>query len=320
MPVRRRDRESWFRFRCDESVTDPGVWCGAPACYTPDVAIVLSLASALMYGVSDFVGGRASRRVPPVAVAFLAEVVMLPLAIVVIPLVEPEGPTAGAVWWGMAAGLTGSIGVLGLYVALARGNMTVVAPVTGVVAAVVPVAVGVALGERPGGAAVTGIVLAVVAVALIGGVAQLRGGGVRVAIDPGTVVLAIGVGALFGLLFVAFAQTGDDAGLWPLLFARFGGAPALAAAFWWFRRRRGVTLTRAALLPGLAVGLLVVGANAAYLLATREGLLSVVAVVVAMYPAGTIGLATLLDGERPSRSQLVGMAMAAPALLLITVG
>ncbi|MGE3194856.1 MAG: EamA family transporter, partial [Microbacteriaceae bacterium] len=137
------------------------------------MAIVFSLVSALMYGVSDFVGGRASRRVAPVAVALVAEVAMLPIALVVIPLVEDAGPPSSAAVWGVVAGLSGSVGVVGLYIALARGNMTVVAPVTGVVAAIVPVLTGVVLGERPGPAAVVGIVLAIAAVALIGGVAHL---------------------------------------------------------------------------------------------------------------------------------------------------
>jgi drug/metabolite transporter (DMT)-like permease len=294
------------------------------------VAIVLALASAIIYGTSDYIGGRASRRVPPVAVALLAEALILPLCLVVIPVIEGDAPPRSAVVWGLVAGFMGSVSVVGLYIALARGNMTVVAPITGVVSAAVPVVVGVATGERPGVLAVVGIVLAVVAVALVGGVARTFGGRVsHPAIAPGTLVLALAVGVGFGLLFVAFARTGEDSGLWSLLFARFTGLPVLVLAYVAYRHgafaRSGessaaVPIDRAVVLPGLAVGTLVVLGNGTYVLSTREDLLSVVAVVVSMYPAATIGWAALLDGERAARSQVVGMVLAACALAMITLG
>jgi drug/metabolite transporter (DMT)-like permease len=281
---------------------------------------MLALVSALMYGVSDYVGGRASRRVQPVAVALFAEVVMLPIALVAIPLLESDGPTNRAMAWGLVAGFTGSVGVVGLYIALARGNMTVVAPITGVVAAAVPVVVGLASGERPGSVALAGIALAIAAVALIGGIAALIAPGSHPAIHVGTVVLAVAVGVMFGMLFVSFQRAGDDAGMWPLLFSRFSGLPLLAITFVVRRRTSRSTVDRSIVLPGLAVGCLIIVANAAYLLAARRGLLSVVAVVVAMYPASTVSLATIVDGERPTRPQATGMALAAAALLMITLG
>lgn len=284
------------------------------------MAIVLALVCALMYGVSDFVGGRASRTVPPVAVALFAEAVMLPIALVGIPLVEDAGPTDRAIWWGLVGGVTGSVGVVGLYVALARGNMTVVAPITGVVAAAVPVVAGVLLGERPGLVAVGGIVLAITAVALIGGATELFRPGSHPHIHLRTVVLAIAVGATFGMLFVAFERAGDDAGMWPLLYSRFSGLPLLALAFVVSRRRSPSPITSSIVVPGVVIGTLIITANAVYLLAARRGLLSVVAVVVAMYPASTVLLATIVDGERPRRPQVVGMLLAAAALLMITLG
>ncbi len=301
----------------------------ARRCYTCGVAIVLALASALMYGTSDYIGGRASRRVPPVAIALFAEAVMLPLCLVLISLIEDDAPPRSAVVWGLVAGLTGSVAVAGLYVALSRGNMTVVAPITGVVAATLPVIVGVATGDRPGPLVFVGIAVAIVAVALVGGLARSFGDRVvHQRVDPGTVVLALAVGVGFGLLFIAFARTGDGSGLWSLLFARFSGLPVLAVAYDAYRRGAlgggaapaTVAIDRALVLPGAAVGTLVVLGNATYVLSTREDVLSVVAVVVSMYPAATVGLASLLDGERAARSQIVGMLLAASALVMITAG
>jgi drug/metabolite transporter (DMT)-like permease len=285
------------------------------------MAIALAFVSAMLYGVSDYVGGRASRRSPATAVALVAELVVFGLCVVIVPLIESEGPTSRAIWWGFAAGVTTSVGVVGLYIALARGNMTVVAPITGLVAAVVPVMVGVATGERPSPLAVVGIVTAVVAVALIGGLAAMfAGDGTRPVVDPRTVALAVGVGFSFGLLFVSLDRSGDDTGQWPLLFARFTALPVLVVvALVQFRNERP-SFGRQLVVPAAVVGVLIAGSNATYLASTREGLLSVVAVVVAMYPASTIVLASIIDGERATRSQLAGMALAAGALVMITTG
>lgn len=281
------------------------------------VAILLALLSAFCYGVSDYVGGRASRGVSALTVALAGELTIVPVTVVVIPLVEDAPFTAPALWWGIAGGAAGSAGVLGLYAVLSRGAMTVVAPITGVVAAVLPVAVGLATGERPGAVAVAGIVLAIVAVALIGGAI----GALHQPVAAPTVILSVVVGALFGFLFVALARTGDDSGLWPLLSARFGAVPLLLAAFLVARRRGAVDRLDARIWRiGVLIGSLIVLANAAYLLSTREGLLSIVAVVVSLYPASTVLLASIVDRERSTRPQLTGMVLAALAVALVTSG
>ena len=281
------------------------------------VAILLALLSALCYGTSDYVGGRASRGVSPLTVALAGELTIVPVTLFVIPLVEDASFTAAALWWGMAGGVAGSAGVLGLYAALSRGAMTVVAPITGVVAAVLPVADGLATGERPGPVAVIGIALAILAVALIGGAV----GALHQPVAVPTVVLSVVVGALFGFLFVALAQTGDDSGLWPLLSARFGAAPLLATAFVVGHRRRAVDRLDGRIWRiGVVIGRLIVLANALYLLSTREGLLSIVAVVVSLYPASTVLLASVVDRERSTRPQLTGMVLAAVAVALVTSG
>jgi drug/metabolite transporter (DMT)-like permease len=281
------------------------------------VAIVLALTSGLVYGITDYLGGRTSRRFSPLTVTFFAELALFTLFVPIVPLIESAGPSTAAIGWGAVAGVTGSLGVLGLYAALSRGNMTVVAPITGVVAAAGPVIVGLATGERPGGLTTTGIVLTIVAVGLIGGAV----GATHQHVDPTTLVLAVLVGAAFGMMFVAYSRTGDDGGLWPLWSARFGGTPMLGAAYVIARRRGTVPSAELAVVkPSIVIGVGVGLANALYLVSTREGLLSIVAVLVSLYPASTIVLASVLDHERATRSQLVGMAVAVIAVAMITVG
>ncbi len=277
--------------------------------------MLLALGSALVYGVSDYLGGRASRRLAPVVVTLVAELSLFAVTLAVVPLVETAGPSSAALWWGVVGGVAGSSGVLGLYLALSRGNMTVVAPITGVVAAAVPVLVGVALGERPGGLTGVGILAALVAVMLIGGIVGASH------VEAATVLSAAVVGAAFGMLFVAYSRTGDDAGLWPLLTARFGATPLLLVALFAVRRRDpGVRVGLDALAPGMTIGMLIGVANGLYLVAARRGMLSVVAVLVALYPASTVALASVLDGERASRSQMAGMCLAVIAVTMITLG
>jgi len=121
-------------------------------------------------------------------------------------------------------------------------------------------------------------------------------------------------------LFVSLDRSGDDTGQWPLLFARFTALPVLVlVALVQFRHSRPA-VRRDLVVPAVIVGVLIAGSNATYLMSTREGLLSIVAVVVAMYPASTIVLASVIDGERATRAQLAGMALAAGALVMITTG
>ncbi len=133
------------------------------------MAIVLALVAAFVYGVSDYAGGRASRRASPLVVSLIAEISIFAVLIVVVPLTSTSSPGGDDLAWGAAAGAAGTVGIIALYYALANGAMTVVAPITGVVSAVVPVGVGLATGERPSVLALVGVSIAIVSVALIGG-------------------------------------------------------------------------------------------------------------------------------------------------------
>jgi len=275
---------------------------------------MLAVVTAITYGVADWCGGHAARRMDALVVTVVGQTVSLGLVAVAVGLLGDE---LGGVGWGALGGIAGLLGLVCFYSALAGGSMTVVAPVTAIVSLTVPVVVGVALGDRPRPVAWLGMLTAVIAVALVGGVV----GAVHTPVNRRELVLAAAGGVGFGLIFVALAQAPDDSGMWPLLGARVASV-ALAGVGLLAAGRRDPLRFRVAGGRGLRLavvaGLLDVAANAAYLAATRRGLLSVVAVVSSMYPVSTIALAVGIDRERVSRSQLVGMGVAVLAVMLVS--
>ena len=278
------------------------------------MAVVLALISALVYGTSDYLGGRATRGASLFAVTLVTQATTVTLAALLVTIDDAPFPAPADVAWSVAAGLSSLVGILAFYEALAKGAMTVVAPITAVVSALVPVAVGVATGERPSAVALVGVALALAAVALVSGV----GGRAEQPTRPGIVALALGAGLGFGLLFVFLDRTSDDSGFWPLCIGQLASFPIVVT----LAVVRGVQVRRIGPSAGLAVaaGGLAITANITYLLATREGLLSLVAVVSSMYPATTVGLATVLDGERMTPSQIVGLGLAVAAVVMVASG
>jgi drug/metabolite transporter (DMT)-like permease len=276
--------------------------------------ILLALASALLYGVSDYCGGRAARSASTFVVALIGQSASTLLTAVVVLLLGDPFPGAADVGWSAAAGIASTVGITAFYFALANGAMTVVAPLTAVVSAVVPVAVGISLGERPAAIALGGVALAIVAVALVSGI----GGRAERPTRAPIVLVAVLAGTGFGLLFVCLDRTSDSSGLWPLLLAQLTSLLILATVC--VARRVRVTSRRFDAGLMVLAGCLAVTANVAYLAATRQGLLSLVAVITSMYPASTVVLATVLDHERMSNSQAVGLGLAVGALGMVGAG
>lgn len=276
--------------------------------------ILLALTSALVYGVADYCGGRASRFHPSAVVTALGQTVSLVLVVAVVLAMGTAVPGAGTFAWGLAAGVGGAIGLASLYHAFAHGAMTVVAPISAVVGVSLPVIAGLAEGERPEAIAFVGIALAVVAVALVSGAI-----GERDRPTPAPIIgFAVLAGLGFGSMFVALDRTDPHSGLWPLVAARIGSVPFLLVLCLVSGARPG-RQTRLLILAVVA-GVLDMAANLTYLEATRHGLLSIVAVVSSLYPASTVTLAFLIDHERVNRWQASGMAFAAIAVALVTLG
>jgi drug/metabolite transporter (DMT)-like permease len=285
------------------------------------------LVSAIGYGVSDFVGGIASRRVAALRVVLVsypvAMVLLTVAAIIVGGHISPP-----AVLWGSLCGISQAFGVWWFYAALGAGPISVVSPLTAVLVSAVPVSVGVALGERPTGIAVVGIVLALVAVVLVSrGVADeppaRRGSSTDEDSTPHRFTakiawLTVGAGLAFGLNFVLIAQTPVDAHLWPLVFARISASTLVLLIALFTRNLAAPTGTPLRL--ALAAGVLDTIANVAMLMALHASLLSLAAVLMSLYPAATVALALVVLKERVTRWQAIGMVLALIAVAMIATG
>jgi drug/metabolite transporter (DMT)-like permease len=276
------------------------------------VVLLLALGSAVAYGISDFVAGVLARRASAWAVA-VASLGAAALVVLAAALVVPGDLRAAGLAWGALAGLGNGVGNLLLYRGLGAGPMSVVAPLSGIATAAVPVLVGIAAGDRPGPLPLAGIAAALPAIWLV----SVGGAGLRGA-RRADVVHGLLAGVGFGVQFAALGQVARGGGLAPLAVCEVvsvgsivAGAAALAAP-WVPRDRPGR--------QGAIAGVLAAAATVCFQLAAMRGLLSVASVLAALYPAVTVLLAALVLREPIERARAAGLALAALAVALIAIG
>jgi drug/metabolite transporter (DMT)-like permease len=279
------------------------------------VAVLLAGISALLYGGADFYGGLATRRSAVSAVLALSQFVGLAIALAAVAILRTALPAAADLAWGAVAGICGAAGLAALYTALARTVVAVASPVAAVVGTVIPVVLGVAAGERPGALAWAGIAVALPAIALLSaapGVGTGSGSPRRAAL------LGTAAGTGFGLFFFAISRTTGGSGLWPLVAARVAtiALVALTAAV----TGRTLRPARGSIGVVVAAGALDMGANIAFLLASRAGMVSVAAAVAALYPGPTVLLAWIVLHERITPLRIVGLVFALAGVALISAG
>jgi drug/metabolite transporter (DMT)-like permease len=278
------------------------------------MAVVLALGSAAVYGASDFLGGLATRRAAVFGVVALSQLTGLVALLALLPWLG--GPvTLADLGWGAAAGLVGSTGLVVFFQALSSGTMSVIAPVTAVTAAAVPVLTGLLGGNRIGPVAGAGIVLALVAVVLVsaeGGLGRLR------MARPAGLRAPLVAGAAFGLFFVLLDRTSAGAGLTPLVAARLASVVLVVVVA--LAVKRPLRVGRPALPLVLASGVGDMTANALFLLATQQqGQLAITGVLASLYPVSTVVLAQSLLRERLVPAQVAGLGAAIAAVVLITL-
>lgn len=281
------------------------------------IVIGWALIGAFAFGVSDFLGGLFSRRARGWSVAWCSQLAGLALALT-LSLVLGGDPSPRDLAWGVLAGVGNALGVGALYQGLAVGRMGVVAPVSAVGAAFVPVAVGVGLGEQPGPGTWAAFALAAPAIWLVSSVPAEEGipdreGGA----GHGGLAYGVTAGIGFGIIFAALGQADPAAGTWPVV-ADLAVAvvltplvAGLSGIAWWPRQR--------AAWLGASSGLIAGTGTVCFLVATNVGELSVAGVLTSLYPAVTVAAAVLFLRERLARGQLFGVCLCVVVVALIAV-
>jgi drug/metabolite transporter (DMT)-like permease len=281
------------------------------------MTVLLALASSVLWGGSDFVGGTLSKRRAAFAVVGASQAIALLLIVPIVLVTGSAGDPVGYLPWGIGAGLVGTVSLAIFYEALASGTMGVVAPIaaTGVV---VPVAIGLGTGERPTWVQLLGVLLAVSGVVLASGPELRRAadgtsrGGAR------SLVLACSSAVGFGLVLWLIARGAHYSVAMTLLSQRCASVSAVLVVLLIVRRTGGLVLRD---LPSLAVvGFGDAAANGMYGLAARTELVSLVAVLGSLYPVLTVVLARFVHGERMRRVQNVGVVIALVGVVLIAAG
>lgn len=284
--------------------------------------LALALSSSFAWGVADFVAGLKSRSLPVASVMLVAVVTGLTLAGAVVVARGVAPPATPFVVYAALSAVVGSIGLAAFYRGLAVGAMSVVAPIAATGAAV-PVAFGLASGERPGAVQVVGAATAIAGVVLAAREEEARPRAesgrrarrTRLARGaPLALLAAVGLGSF--LVAIDAASEGDVG--WAILVNRLVSLGLLTLAALLLRPRPPADLRDAA--PAILVGALDTTANILIAVATTLGLVSLVGVLGSLYPVVTIALARLVLGERIGRVQQVGAATALAGVVLIAAG
>jgi drug/metabolite transporter (DMT)-like permease len=278
------------------------------------VPIILSLASAILYGLADFAGGHASRRNSVFAVMVISQAIGIAVALVAAPLVGPNSPGLADMAWGAAAGVSGCLGVVTLYRGLARHTAAIVSPLSALVGAILPVAFGAALGERPTALSLVGAALCLPAIILL---AYEKGESADRAKLRASFLYGTIAGLGFSGFFIAASRTAPASGLWPLLSARAASLAIVATIA--LAGRKGLAIAKADRPVAVFAGAADMLANILFLVATRGELLMLVTLIVSLYPAPTVLLARIFHGQRISLPRALGIALALAGVALIGI-
>lgn len=286
------------------------------------LALALALSSSLAWGVADFVAGLKSRSLPVASVMLVAVVTGLGLAGAVVVARGVAPPATPFLAYAALSAVAGSIGLAAFYRGLAVGAMSVVAPIAATGAAV-PVAFGLASGERPEAVQVVGAAVAIVGVVLAARerqsapLARSEASAGRRRIARGAPLAVLAAAGLGSFLVAIDAASEGDVG-WAILGNRLVSLGLITLAAVVLRPRGPATLRDAA--PAVLVGVLETTANILIAIAMTLGLVSLVGVLASLYPVVTIALARVVLGERTGRTQQVGSGMALAGVVLIAAG
>ena len=277
------------------------------------LAILYGLASALIWGAADFGGGFASKKSSPYAVVIWGDLVgMTAVGVLALILGDPL-PSWRDMIFIVLSSLSGAIGIIILYRALAAGQMSIAAPVSALMAAVIPVFIGVVVDGWPKGSTMAGVLLALAAIWLV---ARTEQDG-RHRVHWVDVKMPLIAGVLFGLFFIFMHQASSKSTLWPAVLLRICSASLLAVIA--LVKRESFRIVRGHWWLVVFVGTFDIAGNIFYILSSQLGRMDIAAVVGSLYPGVTVALAWFILKEKISRWQGLGIALALTAIVLISL-
>ena len=271
---------------------------------------ILGVVSAVLFGASDFFGGLASKRLPSVVVAAIGNVIAAIIVGVVVALTAPVW-SAAAVLAGVVAGLGGAVGTAGLYAVLAIGPMSVLSPTVAALYALIPAAVGIALGERLEPIGYASLVVVFVAGMLLAVTRETGGSRVK----PRVLALAVLAGVGFAVYIIAIDRAPNASGMIPLFVELLVGAAAFVPVILVRSvRDRGASLAglrrRTTVVQAVVCGVSMAVGTMLLVLGLQLGDLAVMSVLNSLYPLGTVLLAIIVLHERLTAIQITGIVLA----------
>ena len=275
------------------------------------LTVIFGLAAALSWGSGDFNGGLASRRANASRVVVATYTVGLVLVVILALIWKEPLPVPIDIFWGALAGLVGASGLIAFYTALAKGRMGIVAPVSALLTAAIPVLFGIFTQGVPNSYQLGGFLLALLAIWFISRPPEQAKG------RPQGLGLALLAGCGFGCFFTFISRVHADATFWPLAVARLTSACFLLVVL---RVRRQPVSPPMKIWPLVVLaGILDALGNAFFVLAAHAGRLDVASILSSLYPAATVLLAAIMLRERVTRIQALGILFALVAVPLISI-
>jgi len=278
------------------------------------ISILLGLTSAVSWGAGDFTGGLAARKTGAYRAVFYGEVIGLALLFMAVLASPQPAPDFNSILLSTAAGALGTVGLMLLYTAMAQGRMSIAAPVSALLAAALPVLVGMVRDGFPGYLVLLGFGFALAAIWLI---SHGEDGVKDILTHLSDLRLPLFAGVGFGLYFVLMNAATRETTFWPMVYSR--GAGTLAMALFIVSRRDSFVTVRAAWPAMILNGILDVGGNFFYVLAGQTGRLDISAVLSSLFPGSTVILAWIILKERLTRTQWLGILCALIAIILFTI-
>ncbi len=271
---------------------------------------IFGLSASLCWGSGDFNGGLAARRSNSTSVVISAYSIGFVLLVALALIWHEPFPSLIDIFWGAIGGIAGGIGLVTFYSALSSGSMGIVAPVSAILTAALPVLFSILTQGLPGWIQICGFVLALCAILLISRPEKTAG-------RPKGIALALVAGGSFGCFFILISRISPTATYWPLAIARLTSIVSLLLMAG--IRKQSIIPTKSALLPIILAGILDSLGNAFFVLAAHTGRLDIAAILASLYPAATVILAATFLHERVTRVQTIGIVLALLAIPFISI-